>query len=130
MRISDWSSDVCSSDLILYIGKARSLRKRVTSYTKPTGLSIRIQRMVRQVATVEVTTTHTEAEALLLEANLVKRLQPPFNVLLKDDKSFPSILVARDHDFPRITKHRGARTVPAASSGPYTARASGGDRGV
>src|SRR3546814_15516529 len=86
MRISDWSSDVCSSDLILYIGKARSLRKRVTSYTKPTGLSIRIQRMVRQVATVEVTTTHTEAEALLLEANMVNRLQPPFNVLLKDDK--------------------------------------------
>src|SRR3546814_19687361 len=95
---------------ILYIGKARSLRKRVTSYTKPTGLSIRIQRMVRQVATVEVTTTHTEAEALLLEANLVKRLQPPFNVLLKDDKSFPYILVARDHDFPPLTKHRGART--------------------
>src|SRR3546814_17949762 len=75
--------------------------------------------MVRQVATVEVTTTHTEAEALLLEANLVKRLQPPFNVLLKDDKSFPYILVARDHDFPRITKHRGARTVPGAYFGPF-----------
>src|SRR3546814_5490393 len=75
--------------------------------------------MGRQVATVEVTTTHTEAEALLLEANLVKRLQPPFNVLLKDDKSFPYILVARDHDFPRITKHRGARTVPGDYFGPF-----------
>jgi excinuclease ABC subunit C len=104
---------------ILYIGKARSLRKRVASYTKPTGLSIRIQRMVRQVVTVEVTTTHTEAEALLLEANLIKRLQPAFNVLLKDDKSFPYILVARDHDFPRITKHRGARNVPGDYFGPF-----------
>jgi len=104
---------------ILYVGKARSLRKRVAAYTKPAGLSIRILRMVRQVVTVEVTTTHTEAEALLLEANLIKRLQPPFNVLLKDDKSFPYILVARDHAFPRITKHRGARAVPGDYFGPF-----------
>src|SRR5690606_492423 len=76
---------------VLYVGKARSLRKRVASYAKTHGLSIRILRMVRQVAQVEVTTTHTEAEALLLEANVIKRLQPPFNVLLKDDKSFPYI---------------------------------------
>jgi excinuclease ABC subunit C len=104
---------------VLYVGKARSLRKRVSSYAKTSGLSIRIQRMVRQVASVEVTTTHTEAEALLLEANLIKRLQPPFNVLLKDDKSFPYILIARDHPFPSITKHRGARDVPGEYFGPF-----------
>lgn len=104
---------------VLYIGKARSLRKRVTSYTKLQGLTIRIQRMVRQVCAVEVTTTHTEAEALLLEANLVKQVQPPFNVLLKDDKSFPYILVARDHPYPAITKHRGARDIPGDYFGPF-----------
>lgn len=104
---------------VLYIGKARSLRKRVTSYTKLQGLTIRIQRMVRQVCSVEVTTTHTEAEALLLEANLVKQVQPPFNVLLKDDKSFPYILVARDHPYPAITKHRGARDIPGDYFGPF-----------
>lgn len=104
---------------ILYIGKARSLRKRVAAYAKTTGLGIRILRMVRQVAAVEVTTTHTEAEALLLEANLIKRLQPPFNVLLKDDKSFPYILVARDHPYPSINKHRGARDVPGEYFGPF-----------
>lgn len=104
---------------VLYIGKARSLRKRVTSYTKLQGLTIRIQRMVRQVCSVEVTTTHTEAEALLLEANLVKQVQPPFNVLLKDDKSFPYILVAHDHPYPAITKHRGARDIPGDYFGPF-----------
>jgi excinuclease ABC subunit C len=104
---------------VLYIGKARSLRKRVTSYTKLQGLTIRIQRMVRQVCSVEVTTTHTEAEALLLEANLVKQVQPPFNVLLKDDKSFPYILVAQDHPYPAITKHRGARDIPGEYFGPF-----------
>lgn len=104
---------------VLYIGKARSLRKRVASYAKFQALTIRIQRMVRQVCAVEVTTTHTEAEALLLEANLVKQVQPPFNVLLKDDKSFPYILVARDHPYPAITKHRGARDVPGDYFGPF-----------
>ncbi len=104
---------------VLYVGKARSLRKRVASYAKAHGLSIRIMRMVRQVASVEVTTTHTEAEALLLEANMIKKLQPPFNVLLRDDKSFPYILVARDHPFPRITKHRGARDIPGEYFGPF-----------
>jgi excinuclease ABC subunit C len=104
---------------VLYVGKARSLKKRVASYTKIPTLSIRIQRMVRQVSAVEVTTTHTEAEALLLEANLVKQLQPPFNVLLKDDKSFPYILVARDHPFPSITKHRGSRDIKGDYFGPF-----------
>jgi excinuclease ABC subunit C len=104
---------------VLYIGKARSLRKRIAAYTKLQGLTIRIQRMVRQVCAVEVTTTHTEAEALLLEANLVKQVQPPFNVLLKDDKSFPYILVARDHPYPAISKHRGARDIPGDYFGPF-----------
>ena len=108
-----------ANDVVLYIGKARSLRKRVANYAKLNGLSIRIQRMVRQVMRVDVTVTHTEAEALLLEANLVKQLQPHFNVLLKDDKSFPYILVARDHEFPRITKHRGARNIPGDYFGPF-----------
>ena len=109
---------------VLYIGKARSLRKRVTSYTKLQGLTIRIQRMVRQVAAVDVTTTHTDAEALLLEANLVKQVQPPFNVLLKDDKSFPYILVARDHPYPAITKHRGSRDIPGDYFGPFASTGS------
>ena len=104
---------------VLYVGKARSLKKRVANYTKIPTLSIRIQRMVRQVSAVEVTSTHTEAEALLLEANLIKQLQPPFNVLLKDDKSFPYILVARDHPFPSITKHRGARDIKGDYFGPF-----------
>lgn len=108
-----------ASGELLYIGKARSLRKRVASYAKLQGQSIRIQRMVRQVAQVEVTVTHTEAEALLLEANLVKKLQPFYNILLKDDKSFPYILIEGSHDFPRITKHRGARTEPGSYFGPF-----------
>ncbi len=108
-----------AKNTVLYVGKARSLRKRVANYAKLNGLSVRIQRMIRQVVRVDITVTHTEAEALLLEANLVKKLQPHFNVLLKDDKSFPYILVARDHDFPRITKHRGARNIPGDYFGPF-----------
>lgn len=108
-----------ANDAVLYVGKARSLRKRVSNYAKLNGLSVRIQRMVRQVVRVDVTVTHTEAEALLLEANLIKKLQPHFNVLLKDDKSFPYILVSRDHEFPRITKHRGARNIPGEYFGPF-----------
>lgn len=104
---------------ILYVGKARSLKKRVASYTKLPTLTIRIQRMVRQVCAVEVTSTHTEAEALLLEANLIKQMQPPFNVLLKDDKSFPYILVARNHPYPSINKHRGARDIKGDYFGPF-----------
>lgn len=104
---------------VLYVGKARSLKKRVANYTKLPTLTIRIQRMVRQVCAVEVTSTHTEAEALLLEANLIKQLQPPFNVLLKDDKSFPYILVARDHPYPAITKHRGSRDIEGDYFGPF-----------
>ena len=104
---------------LLYIGKARSLKKRVANYTKIAGLSIRIQRMVHRVARLEVTVTHTEAEALLLEANLIKKLQPHYNILLKDDKSFPYIMIGRAHDFPRIEKHRGARDAPGEYFGPF-----------
>src|SRR4051812_32996590 len=94
----------------LYVGKARSLRKRVASYAQPARLSERLRRMVAETASVEVITTHTEAEALLLEANLIKRLKPRFNIVLRDDKSYPWLMLTEDHPFPQIVKHRGART--------------------
>ncbi|MGY8994276.1 MAG: GIY-YIG nuclease family protein, partial [Rhodospirillales bacterium] len=84
---------------VLYVGKAKSLRKRVTSYTNPTRQSMRLLRMIAETVTMEFVTTHTEAEALLLEANLIKRYAPRYNILLRDDKSFPAILVTGDHDF-------------------------------
>ena len=92
----------------LYVGKARSLRRRVSSYTKPDRHPYRLRRMISETGHVEVITTHTEVEALLLEINLIKRLRPRYNVLLRDDKSFPYILIADDHEWPRILKHRGA----------------------
>lgn len=106
---------------VLYVGKARSLKKRVANYTKPQGLSTRIIRMVQATATMEFVTTRTETEALLLEANLIKRFRPRFNVLLRDDKSFPYILIAQDHDAPQITKHRGARRRKGKYFGPFAA---------
>lgn len=104
---------------VLYVGKARSLKKRVTSYTRPTGLSSRIVRMIQATAAMEFVSTRTETEALLLEANLIKRLRPRFNVLLRDDKSFPYILIRRDHPAPPIEKHRGARTKTGDYFGPF-----------
>jgi len=104
---------------VLYVGKARSVKKRVLSYTRPTGLSARIMRMIQATATMEVVSTRTETEALLLEANLIKRFKPRFNVLLRDDKSFPYILIATDHPAPRILKHRGARTQRGDYFGPF-----------
>ena len=106
---------------VLYVGKARSLKKRVSNYTKPNGLSTRIIRMVQATATMEFVTTKTETEALLLEANLIKRFRPRFNVLLRDDKSFPYILIAKDHEAPQITKHRGARQRKGRYFGPFAA---------
>src|SRR5262249_37667329 len=94
----------------LYVGKARNLKSRVQNYTHPAGLSNRLRRMVAETAAMEVVVTHTEAEALLLECNLIKRLMPRYNVLLRDDKSFPLIHLTAGHDFPQITKYRGART--------------------
>ena len=104
---------------VLYVGKAKNIRKRVTAYTRPTGHDSRISRMIAATATLEFVTTKTETEALLLEANLIKRLRPRFNVLLRDDKSFPYILITTDHWAPQILKHRGARTRPGRYYGPF-----------
>ena len=104
---------------ILYVGKAKNLVNRVASYTNINNLNNRIMRMVAQIATVEIITTKNEAEALLLEASLVKRFQPRYNVLLKDDKSFPYIRVDTTHNFPRIEKHRGAQNKPGEYFGPF-----------
>ncbi len=103
----------------LYVGKAKNLKKRVASYTHANKLSDRHRRMVAETRLLEVVTTHTEVEALLLESNLIKRLRPPYNVLLRDDKSFPYILITGDHQWPRLTKYRGARSRKGAYYGPF-----------
>jgi excinuclease ABC subunit C len=104
---------------VLYVGKARSLKKRVTNYAQGRGHSNRITQMIRQTANMEFVTTRTETEALLLEANLIKRLRPRFNVLLRDDKSFPYILLTGDTRAPAIFKHRGARSRKGDYFGPF-----------
>ncbi|WP_337181665.1 excinuclease ABC subunit UvrC [Shinella sp.] len=104
---------------VLYVGKARSLKKRVTNYAQGRGHSNRITQMIRLTANMEFVTTRTETEALLLEANLIKRLRPRFNVLLRDDKSFPYILVTGDSRAPAIFKHRGARSRKGDYFGPF-----------
>jgi excinuclease ABC subunit C len=104
---------------VLYVGKAKHIRKRVLSYVRPLGHDSRIERMIAATATMEFVSTATETEALLLEANLIKRLRPRFNVLLRDDKSFPYILITGDHWAPQILKHRGARTRPGQYFGPF-----------
>ena len=109
---------------VLYVGKARSLKRRVVSYTHVDQLSTRLRRMVADTVTVEIVTTHTEVEALLLESNLIKRLRPRYNVLLRDDKSFPDILLTGDHPFPQITKHRGSRNRPGRYFGPFASAGS------
>jgi excinuclease ABC subunit C len=103
----------------LYVGKARALKRRVTSYLQIGRMPNRLQRMVAETRSLEVITTHTEVEALLLESNLIKRLKPRYNVLLRDDKSFPYIVIAGDHKFPQIAKHRGARNRPGQYYGPF-----------
>ncbi|CEJ11015.1 UvrABC system protein C [bacterium YEK0313] len=104
---------------VLYVGKAKSITKRIVSYTRPVGLVTRIARMVAATAAMEFVSTKTETEALLLEANLIKQLRPRFNVLLRDDKSFPYILITADHAAPRIAKHRGARSIKGDYFGPF-----------
>jgi excinuclease ABC subunit C len=104
---------------VLYVGKAKNVKKRVAAYARPTGLDTRIERMVAATRTLEFIVTRTETEALLLEANLIKRLRPRFNVVLRDDKSFPYILITSDHWAPQILKHRGARTRPGHYYGPF-----------
>ncbi len=117
-RMLDTSGDV------LYVGKARSLKARVANYTQVKGLSNRLQRMISQTRAMEIVVTNSEAEALLLEAQLIKRYRPPFNVLLRDDKSFPFILLRSDHAFPRIQKHRGARRAKGNYYGPFASAGS------
>jgi excinuclease ABC subunit C len=104
---------------VLYVGKAKNIRKRITSYTRATGHDTRIERVIASTAAVEFVTTATETEALLLEANLIKRLRPRFNVLLRDDKSFPYSLITADHWAPQILKHRGARSRKGSYFGPF-----------
>jgi excinuclease ABC subunit C len=104
---------------VIYVGKARSLKARVSNYTRLAGHTNRIARMIMATATMEFVTVNTEAEALLLEANLIKRFRPRYNVLLRDDKSFPYILIARDHAAPAVMKHRGARNRKGSYFGPF-----------
>ena len=108
-----------ADDEVLYVGKARSIRKRILAYTTPERQSIRIARMVAQTASMVFVTTETEAEALLLEANLIKQLKPRYNVLLRDDKSFPYILITGGHEAPQLVKHRGARAFKGDYFGPF-----------
>lgn len=103
----------------LYVGKAKSLKKRVFSYTQVERLPNRLKRMVSETRTMEIVTTQSEVEALLLEANLIKTLQPTYNILLKDGKSYPYILLTQDHPFSRLVKHRGPQTTPGSYFGPF-----------
>ncbi|HMT47746.1 MAG TPA: excinuclease ABC subunit UvrC, partial [Novosphingobium sp.] len=109
---------------VLYVGKARALKNRVANYTQVERLPLRLKRMVAQTRSMTIVTTNSEAEALLLEAQLIKRYRPPYNVLLRDDKSFPFILLRAEHDFPRITKHRGARRAKGNYYGPFASAGS------
>src|SRR6187551_1292387 len=109
---------------VLYVGKARVLKNRVINYTQVAKLPKRLQRMVAQTRSMTIVTTRTEAEALLLEAQLIKRFRPPYNVLLRDDKSFPFILLREDHGFPRVQKHRGARRAKGQYYGPFASAGS------
>jgi excinuclease ABC subunit C len=109
---------------VLYVGKARSLKKRVAAYAKPTGHSPRIARMIAATASMMFLTTATETEALLLEQNLIKQLKPRYNVLLRDDKSFPNIIVTADHPFPQVKKHRGLKKERGRYFGPFASAGS------
>src|ERR1700754_4339136 len=117
-RMQDAKGDV------LYVGKARALRNRVTNYTQVARLPKRLQRIVAQTRSMTIVTINTAAEALLLEAQLIKRFRPPYNVLLRDDKSFPFILLREDHAFPRVQKHRGARRAKGQYYGPFASAGS------
>lgn len=109
---------------VLYVGKARVLKNRVANYTQVDRLPNRLRRMVSQTRSMTIVTTNSEAEALLLEAQLIKRYRPPYNVLLRDDKSFPFILLRSDHAFPRLSKHRGARKAKGSYYGPFASAGS------
>jgi excinuclease ABC subunit C len=108
-----------ASSEVLYVGKARNLKARVSSYARPSGHSARIARMVAETTRMMFLTTRTEVEALLLEQNLIKQLKPRYNVLMRDDKSFPNILISRENDFPQIKKHRGKKSEKGSYFGPF-----------
>lgn len=103
----------------LYVGKAKDLSKRVRAYTQPHKLPLRLQRMIALTVAMEFSPARSEADALLIEANLIKKLKPRYNILLRDDKSFPYILITGDHAFPQVTKHRGARDTKGQYFGPF-----------
>ncbi len=107
------------NEAVLYVGKAKHLKKRVTAYTSYKRHPVRLQRMIRATHSMEFVVTGSETEALLLEASLIKKLKPRYNILLRDDKSFPYILVRKDHDAPQITKHRGAKKIKGDYYGPF-----------
>ncbi|HEV7660115.1 MAG TPA: excinuclease ABC subunit UvrC [Allosphingosinicella sp.] len=109
---------------VLYVGKARALKHRVNAYTQVARQTKRLLRMIAQTRSMQIVTTNSEAEALLLEAQLIKRYRPPYNVLLRDDKSFPFILLREDHDFPRVQLHRGARRHKGQYYGPFASAGS------
>lgn len=104
---------------VLYVGKAKNLKRRVSNYAKAGGHNERISRMIAQTRQMVFVTTHSEIEALLLESNLIKRLKPHYNILLRDDKSFANILLRKDHDYPQVLKHRGAKTMKGTYFGPF-----------
>jgi excinuclease ABC subunit C len=107
---------------ILYVGKAKSLKDRVTTYFNPSNVVPKIQALVQQIARIEVTVTNSEAEALLLEYNLIKAHKPRFNIVLRDDKSFPYVHLEVGHDFPRLAFYRGSRSAPGRYFGRTRAR--------
>ena len=110
---------IAANGEVLYVGKAKSVRKRIASYMRPSGHTTRIARMIALTASMVFVSTGTETEALLLETNYIKQMKPRFNVLMRDDKSFPYILLTGDHAAPQITKHRGARNRKGEYFGPF-----------
>lgn len=104
---------------VLYVGKAKNIKKRLQSYVRPTGNNNRITKMVSLIKDVEITITENETDALLLELNLIKSHKPRYNIMLRDDKTFPYIFISSEHDFPRLEKHRGAKTKPGSYYGPF-----------
>ena len=104
---------------LLYVGKAKSLRDRVGTYFNPSNIAPKVQALVQQIAAIEVTVTNSETEALLLEYNLIKEHKPRFNVVLRDDKSFPYIHLCTDHEYPRLAFYRGPRNLPGRYFGPF-----------